>query len=381
MNAIRSYVAGVRSTEANAIAMSTRYSSDAYAYSLPGGFVTPTLGEAASNVLSLPLRQSDVAARSGDIARTRLIADAACDLPAAWLAKNGVAILPIKIDIDGERFVDLRNDRETLAFFRNDIANTGFRARSAPLTASETRDHVQSLLHNGVDYVLALTIAASRSKIYVNSLAAAQNIMRSHGRARRATNNQTPFKMWVVDSETVFAGQGVLVAEAVRQLQAGMATEKLVAHLDRLRHEIHTLVVPNDLVYLYSRAKAKGDGSLNWMNYNLGHALDVKPVVHAHAGKTEPCMRVRGFDEAAKRVFEIAAHKLREGLCAPHVVVSYAGDFEEVRGWLPYIALETTCQRRNVALHLSPMSITGGINVGAGALSVAFAAKSLDLGD
>jgi fatty acid-binding protein DegV len=137
--------------------------------------------------------------------------------------------------------------------------------------------------------------------------------------------------------------------------------------------------VPKDLFYLYSRAKAKGDNSVGWLTYNMGSALDIKAVVHAHAGNTEPCMKVRGFDEAINRVLGIAATKVREGLLTPAVCVSYAGPVEEVRQWRPFIALETLCQRRGIAVHLSTMSLTGGINVGAGAFSVAFACQNLEI--
>ncbi len=332
----------------------------------------------------LPLRavgsnETGATSASADTPRSLLITDAACDLPSDWLAANGVTVLPIKIHVDGEQFIDAHNEYETLEFFRKDIAHKGYRAQSEPLSAVETRDFVQSSLRKGIDYVIEIAIAASRSKIYMNSLAAAQNLMLVHGRARRSMGIHDPFKMWVIDSETVFAGQGVIVAEAVRQMRAGLPPERLVQHLDTLRHHVHTLVVPKDLFYLYSRAKAKGDNSVGWFTYNLGKALDIKAVVHAHAGKTEPCMKVRGFDDAVKRVFDIAAKKVREGLLTPQVCVSYAGDVNEVREWLPFVALETLCTRRGITLHLSAMSMTGGINVGAGALSVAFACPSLEL--
>ncbi len=353
-----------------------QYSSDAYAYSLPGGFAhsSHTREESATVVSMLrpPVPRSDRA-------RTLLITDAACDLPAEWLAQHEVAVLPIKIHVDGERFIDSHDEYSTLEFFRKDIAHRGIRAQSEPLSALETREFVQSMLRRGTDYVVEVAIASSRSKIYLNSLAAAQNLMLVHGRARRNMNIHDPFKMWVLDSETVFAGQGVVVAEAVRQLQAGVSAERVVQQLDTLRHYVHTLVVPKDLFYLYSRAKAKGDNSVGWLTYNLGKALDIKAVVHAHAGKTEPCMKVRGFDDAIRRVLDIATAKVREGLLTPAVCVSYAGPVDEVRNWIPYIALETVCQRRGIALHLSTMSLTGGINVGAGAFSVAFATRSLDL--
>jgi DegV family protein with EDD domain len=360
-----------------------KYSSDAYAYSTHGGHAkSADVPPLADNVHRLPgAHRAPVAAAAAPKAvnETLLITDAACDLPAEWLAANGVAVLPIKIHVDDWHLVDLHDEFDTLEFFRKDIATKGMRAQSEPLSPLETRDFVQSNLRKEINTVIEIAIASSRSKIYMNSLAAAQNLMLMHGRVRRNMGIHEPFKMWVVDSETVFAGQGVLVAEAVRQLNAGMNAAKLTTHLDTLRHYVHTLVVPKDLFYLYSRAKIKGDNSVGWLTYNVGKMLDIKAVVHAHAGKTEPCMKVRGYDDAIKRVMDIVIAKVREGLITPIVTVSYAGNIDEVRENASFVALESVCMRRGVTLHLSTMSMTGGLNVGAGALSVGFACKSLDV--
>ena len=356
----------------------TRYSSDAYAYSLPGVVTDIPLGGRA-NVRTLRAVEPPRETPASDHERTLVITDAACDLPAEWMAQNGVVVLPIRIHVDDWHLVDSHDEFDTMEFFRKDIATAGIRAQSEPLTPVETRDFVQSQLGKHVDFVLEIAIAASRSKIYMNSLAAAQNLMLMHGRVRRNMGVRTPFKMWVVDSETVFAGQGVLVAETVRQLKHGCPVPQLVNHIDTLRHHVHTLVVPKDLFYIYSRARTKGDNSLNWFTYNVGKMFDVKAVVHAHAGQTRPVMKVRGFDDAVSRVMEIACTKVREGLLTPTVCVSYAGDTQEVTTWPSYLALKNLCARRGVELLLSTMSMTGGLNVGAGALSIAFATDKLDL--
>ncbi|TAG81255.1 MAG: hypothetical protein EAZ24_04545, partial [Burkholderiales bacterium] len=60
---------------------------------------------------------------------------------------------------------------------------------------------------------MEIPIESSRSKTYLNPLVAAQSLMLVHGRARRNMNFRDPFKMWMLDSETVFAGQGVVMAE------------------------------------------------------------------------------------------------------------------------------------------------------------------------
>ena len=53
------------------------------------------------------------------------------------------------------------------------------------VSPAETRDFVQSSLDMGSDYILQITIAAGRSKIFRNSLAAMHALTAAHNRARR----------------------------------------------------------------------------------------------------------------------------------------------------------------------------------------------------
>lgn len=316
---------------------------------------------------------------TSDRERTLLVVDAACDMPTEWLNKNDVVVLPIRITVDDWELLDLHNEFDAMEFFRKDLSSRGTRATSAPVTPAETREFIQSHLGREIDFVLQVTITAGRSRIYMNSLAAMHQITVAHNRVRRTIGNRAPFKTWVVDSETGFTGQGVLLAETVRMLKRGNSTPSVAAHLEQLRGKVHTFVVPKDLFYLYKRAREKGDKSLSWLSYNVAQAMDIKPIVHAHGGVTAPALKVRGHQEALDRIIYIAERHVKRGLAARTVCISYAGNLEDVRTMTSMRELQQTCLAYGTELVLSTMSITGGLNVGADAFSIAFACDELDL--
>jgi len=320
-----------------------------------------------------------VAKPGTDGQRTLLVVDAACDMPTDWLHKHDVVVLPIRINVDDWELLDLHNEFDAMEFFNKDLSSRGTRANSSPVTPLETREFIQSHLGQEIDFVLQVTITAGRSKIYMNSLAAMHQITVAHNRVRRAIGNRAPFKTWVIDSETGFTGQGVLLAETVRMLKRGNSTPSVATHLELLRKKVHTFVVPKDLFYLYKRAREKGDKSLSWLSYNVAQAMDIKPIVHAHGGITAPALKIRGHQEALDRIIGIADRHVRRGLAARTVCVSYAGDLDDVQAMTSFCNLQNTCTAYGIELVLSTMSITGGLNVGADAFSIAFACDDLDL--
>ena len=352
-------------------------SSNAFAYD-PVSIARPP-NTAANDRIHDVGRTPRAAARAlaCDRERTLVVVDAACDMPNEWLAENNVVVLPIKLSVDDWELYDTHNEFDAMEFFRKDLSARGNRASTTPLGPHESRDFIQSYLNEKIDFVLQVTITAARSRIYMNSLAAMSQLTVIHNRVRRAIGNRSPFKTWVVDSETGFTGQGVLLAETVRQLNNGVAAADVAVSIEALRSTVHTLVVPKDLFYLYKRAREKGDRSLSWLSYNVAQALDIKPVVHAHAGNTEPIFKVRGHQEALDRTIGIVADHVTRGLTIDTVCASYAGNLEDISTLASYRELRDICQRHNIELVLSTMSVTGGINVGIDAFSIAFACNEM----
>jgi fatty acid-binding protein DegV len=171
----------------------------------------------------------------------------------------------------------------------------------------------------------------------------------------------------------------VQAAEAIRLIRQGGTPSEIGARLRSLVEQTHTYMVPADLFHIYKRASKKGDKSIGWGSYTLGSMLDVKPILHCHMDNTGPVDKVRGFETGVERLFGKAADRIRRGLEAPYICISYGGSLDAVPKLPGYAALHLAARENGVEILLSPMSKTAAVNVGPGAVSLAFAASGQPL--
>jgi fatty acid-binding protein DegV len=363
-------------TQPAALRQSTSYASDAFVYSLPGGFskAAPWGTRATGNA-----SKATAAVVEPDGDRTLIVTDIACDLPIHWLAQPGVVTLPMRLRFDSRTRRDDGDVTAACEFFQRDLPNITADAQVLPHSATGTHDFIHERLLDRTDFVLDVSLASSRGNAYMNSLTAAQNLMLQHGRARRQAGNTRPFKMWVIDSTTALNGQGVLVAECLRALKDGTSAPRVVQHVDALRKQVHTLAVPSDVSFFHRRNRVEGDAALGWLGYGVGRVLDRTPIVHANANGMTVAAQTRGADAAITRVLAVTTERVRAGLLAPSVCLSYAGNVAEVRRWSAFTALEDACVRHRVDLHLGTMSMTNALTMGVEGLAVSFASETLEL--
>ena len=162
--------------------------------------------------------------------------------------------------------------------------------------------------------MLQLTITASRSKIY--SLAAMQGLTTSHNRVRREMGKRDPFRTWVIDTETGFTGQGVMVAEAVRQLDVGVPAPHVEATMmERLRRQ--AIGGAKDLFYLYTRPREKGDKSFSWLGYNVAQTPRHPSGNHAMAARRAAAKDSRSCRGAGQKPSGCALARVKRGLTVP----------------------------------------------------------------
>lgn len=307
--------------------------------------------------------------------RIGLVVDSACDLPRAYLDEHKVTILPISLKIDGRTLVDSRDPAGTAAFYAEHLGRKGQDAETAPLTVEEIRELFLSRLVIEYDYVFGLTIAASRSPIFENATKAALAILNAYKPVRQKANVQGPFAVRVIDTQNLFAGQGITAVECLRQIKAGESANRIRERLEHLAEHTYGYMLPRDLYFLRARAQKKGDRSVGWLTAALGTALDLKPVLRGFQGETGPVGKVRGFEEGAQKLFAFTIDRIRAGLMTPTVCLSYGGELREMEALPGYSDLVRACKGSKVELFTSVMSMTGAVNVGEGALTVAFAAE------
>jgi fatty acid-binding protein DegV len=145
--------------------------------------------------------------------------------------------------------------------------------------------------------------------------------------------------------------------------------------LELVARQTYGYMLPRDLYYLRARAQKKGDRSVGWLSAALGTALDIKPLLRGFRGETGPVAKVRGFEHGAETLFAYVARRVDAGLLTPTLCLSYGGDLAELDALPGYAALKDTCAGQGVEVFEAPMSMTGMINVGTGAVTLGFAAE------
>ena len=307
--------------------------------------------------------------------RIGIVVDSACDLPQDYLQKNDIVILPITVRIGDAVLADHRDEEATLSFLRSHVAERGHEAETIPFSVAQIRDLFLGRLVIDYDHVYCMTITRTRSPIHDNAMQASFAILNDYKPVRQAAGHNSPFALRVIDTQNLFAAQGITAVEAVRMRAAGENVQHIRTKLEYLAANTHGYMIPRDLYYLRARARTKGDRSVSFMSAALGSALDIKPVLHGHAGKTEPVAKLKGFDNAVEQMFKFAGNRVMAGLLTPTLCMSYGGELSELRALPGYHRLREICANNNVEVFESVMSLTGMVNVGKGAVVVGFAAE------
>ncbi|SMC15959.1 EDD domain protein, DegV family [Andreprevotia lacus DSM 23236] len=305
--------------------------------------------------------------------RIGIVTDSCCDLPRAFLDRHQIEILPITIRSGETTFIDKRDPKATQQFYKS-LGDAEY--LSEPFSVDAISQRFLERLVVEFDYVFCLTVMSSRSKIFDNATQAARAILTDYRPIREAAGHTRPFSLRVFDSQNLFVGQGLIVAEAARLAEQDATTSAIIARIEQLSHCTQAFLIPSDLSQLRNNARRKGDKSVGLASYLLGSALDIKPVIRGFQGDTHPVAKVRGFEAGVNKLFNLAI-KLIEGkhLLSSIVTVSFGGDPAEVAQLPGYVDLVACAARHGVDVLVSEMSVTAGVNIGAGGLALAFAAE------
>ncbi len=310
--------------------------------------------------------------------RIGIVVDSACDLPLDYLQQHNVVVLPITVRIGEAVLEDHRDEEATLAFLNAHVAERGHEAETTPFTVTQIRDLFLNRLVIDYDHVFCLTITKLRSGIHENAMQASFAILNDYKPIRQAAGHNSPFALRVVDSQNLFAAQGITAVEAVRLREAGTGVQQARERLEYLAQNTYGYMIPRDLYYLRNRARKKGDRSVGLLSAALGSALDIKPVLRGYRGVTEPVGKLKGFENSVEKLFAFAGKRIAEGLLTPTVCLGYGGELSELRALPGYTRLRETCANHGIEVFESVMSLTGMVNVGKGAVAIGFAAEPHD---
>jgi DegV family protein with EDD domain len=281
---------------------------------------------------------------------TVLITDSGCDMPFEVLEDAGVELIFFPYTLDGEeRFDDFGRTLSYDAFY--DALRAGARSMTAQARSIDC-DAAFRRAHDRAQAAVLVTISSGLSAMYdVAQLA-----------RERFLVQQPDARIFVVDSLSVSAGQGLLVLEMAKRLADGASAEDVVAWAEDNRLRVNHLFTVDSLEYLVRGGRVSPAAGA------AGAILDIKPVLHVDAaGHLAPLKKLRGRHRALRVLSEMVAERI-EAAERQTIVIAHAQcpeDAREVRNMLAeHVGVGAVIDDR--------IGVIIGTHVGPGGLIVAF---------
>lgn len=203
----------------------------------------------------------------------KITATSTCDLSPELVERYQITIVPLYVSFGG------KTCRDGVEAGPEDIFRHVESSGELPSTAAVNIADYQALfeeLSPRHDAVLHITIGSEFSCCYQNALVAAADYS----------------NVYVVDSQNLTTGQGLLVLEAAEAAQRGESIQDILAMLDSLIPKVDTTFVVDKLDYL---AKGGRCSSVVALGANL---LKLKPCIVLADGKMTVGKKYRGvFDK------------------------------------------------------------------------------------
>ena len=203
----------------------------------------------------------------------KITATSTCDLPSELVERYQITIVPLYVSFGGGTY------RDGVEAGPEDIFRHVEGGGALPSTAAVNIADYQTLfagLSPKYDAVLHITIGSEFSCCFQNAQVAAEDYD----------------NVYVVDSQNLTAGQGLLVLEAAEAAERGESIQDILSMLDGLIPRVDTTFVVDKLDYL---AKGGRCSSVVALGANL---LKLKPCINLVDGKMSVGKKYRGaFDK------------------------------------------------------------------------------------
>lgn len=308
------------------------------------------------------------------MSKLAVIVDSACNLPDSVLSKYKITRVPLSYTIDGDTAADPCSDKATLSLFQSGQLARKHEVSTSPPSIDDFQRYIIEKIKEGNTTILVQTVNRVQGETYNNANAAATAVKRKLG-------DRQDVSIRVMDSRTVFAGQGLMVAETVRQTLSKKDPVKVRRDLDTLSTKIHTFIIPKSPLVALERSKKRNEKAVGWGQAFLANTLGIHPVLCVVNDSSYVATKVRGFEKAAKQLFDHVAERVRGGhLLSPIVTVNYGGSMDELKAMPGFAELKAVADENKVMVMPTVMSIAGGIYTSVGSLSVGVATEAHEWG-
>ena len=192
-----------------------------------------------------------------------ILTDSCCDLSAQMAEELGVQVMPMRLLLDDQEYLNYLDGREIGFKEFYDRVRGGSMPTTSALNVGEFEEAMRAILETGKD-VLYLGFSSGLSTTYQSSVIAAEGL-----------RSEFPdSKIIVVDTLTASMGQGLLVYLCAQQKKAGKTMEEVRDYAEEIKLNICHLVTVDDLNHLNRGGRVSAATAL------FGTMLTIKPIIH-----------------------------------------------------------------------------------------------------
>jgi DegV family protein with EDD domain len=280
----------------------------------------------------------------------KILSDSACDLPLTFYTDNGVTLFPLKVNIDGHEYEDLKTINPKTVYNAIRDGKIPKTSQPSPLAFEETFTQMAINKEKGI----YIAFSSGLSGTYQSAVMILNQVK----------ENYPEFDLTIIDSKCASLGYGLVVMEAAHLAAQNVSKEEIIKDVTfRCQHMEHLFTV-EDLEYL-----AKG-GRVSKASAFLGGLLNIKPLLNVEDGKLVPIEKIRGKKKLLRRIIEIIQER-GTGLEEQIIGISHADDEETVLEMKKLIQDELHPKE----IYISSVGASIGSHTGAGTLAIFFLNK------
>lgn len=235
--------------------------------------------------------------------KVALITDTTADLPEEIINKYNIYVLPFRIIYKDREYKDKVEitSQEVYDGLKKEVPTSSMPSLK---DMEETYDKLEC---EGYTHVIGITLSSGLSGIY-NGLTL-------------VSKNHENIKSYICDSKSISLGEGALVEECAKLLEAGKSFQELINAIPSIQDRIHLFFVVDTLEYLI-----KG-GRIGKVAGTIGTILNLKPIISIDKdGNYYTYHKARGKKQALSKIVQIAEQLSKDKKCRAFVV---HGDGEE----------------------------------------------------
>ncbi|BCE01649.1 DegV family protein [Marinicellulosiphila megalodicopiae] len=300
-----------------------------------------------------------------------LIVDSNCDLSQSMLKQYNVGVIPIHYYIKKEEFQELRDTDEINDFYNTNKKLNAKHYDTGPSSVNTIKNILlQKIDENPKNDILIQTVMRTRSKTYENANLAIAEIL--------AQDKYKKLNIKVMNTGTAYAGQALFACHSIALRKKGLSMIDTRRRVEAMVDYMQSFVMPPNIKYAREQVVSRGltaDGGVSWLTAQVGSALSVVPVVLLRKDASTALVKARGIEAALEKVIDDIQVNI-DNLISPFICISYAGKMEELQKNSSYKKLLSIVENKKIKVVSTPMCVAGGIVLGLGCISVAYATRA-----